>query len=75
LTFASAKLQTLYGELESSWKIQSNTFTLDVTVPPNTSATVHLPFSGQATLNGDAIGGNVFDVSAGKHQFIVLPLE
>jgi alpha-L-rhamnosidase len=75
LTFASAKLQTLYGELESSWAIEDNTFTLNVSVPPNTSATVHLPFSGQATLNGDAIGGNVFDLSAGKHQFIVLPLE
>jgi alpha-L-rhamnosidase len=75
LTFASAKLQTLYGELESSWAIERNTFTLNVNVPPNTSATVQLPVSGEATVNGKAINGTICEVSAGKYQFIVLQLE
>jgi alpha-L-rhamnosidase len=75
LTSASATLQTLYGELESSWAIESNTFTLNVNVPPNTSATVQLPMSGKATVNGNAIDGTICEVSAGKYQFIVLQSE
>jgi alpha-L-rhamnosidase len=36
-----------YGRIESSWRIARDTFTLDVTVPPGTSADVRLP-SGHA---------------------------
>ena len=43
LTQASAKLKTVYGEIASSWKIADGKFHLQVTVPPNTMATLHLP--------------------------------
>jgi alpha-L-rhamnosidase len=34
--------QSLYGEIASWWQLQDGTFTLTVTVPPNTTASVHL---------------------------------
>ncbi len=43
LSHASAKHQSMYGEIESSWKIENETFNLSVTIPPNTTATVVLP--------------------------------
>ena len=33
----------MYGSIESNWKINKNQLTLEVTVPPNTSATVYVP--------------------------------
>ena len=43
LTFVKASHQTPYGLVISSWKREGGTFTLDVTIPPNTTATVTLP--------------------------------
>jgi alpha-L-rhamnosidase len=43
LTFVKASHQTPYGAIISSWKRDGGTFTLDVTIPPNTTATVTLP--------------------------------
>jgi len=33
----------MYGPIESSWKIESDIMTLDVEIPPNTTATVLIP--------------------------------
>jgi alpha-L-rhamnosidase len=43
LTAASATYQSLYGEIVSSWRIEDEQFTLTVTVPANTTATVVIP--------------------------------
>ncbi len=43
LTAASASHSSMYGKIESSWKIEKDNFTLSVTIPPNTRATVVLP--------------------------------
>ncbi len=43
ITHAKATLQTLYGLLSSAWKIEGQTFHLDVIVPANTTATVRVP--------------------------------
>jgi alpha-L-rhamnosidase len=43
LTFANASYQTPYGKLTSNWKIEGDTFILDVEVPANTTATVYVP--------------------------------
>jgi alpha-L-rhamnosidase len=50
LTQAGAELQTPYGLVQSSWKIESGTFSYDVTVPPNTSAEVILPKASDASV-------------------------
>jgi alpha-L-rhamnosidase len=42
LTHAGVTYQSLYGEIASWWQLQDGTFTLTVTVPPNTTASVHL---------------------------------
>jgi alpha-L-rhamnosidase len=43
LTFVKASHQTMYGPLASSWKREKGKVTLDITVPPNTTATVWVP--------------------------------
>ncbi len=42
-TRARATLNTMYGETVSGWEITGGEFRLDVTIPPNTHATVRLP--------------------------------
>jgi len=73
LTQATGTIQTLYGELKSSWAQENDTFTLDVTVPPNTTATIQLPTASDSkiTLNGEEIDGVEHTVDAGQYQFIV----
>lgn len=43
LSSASAKLKSMYGDIESSWMIEEGIFRLAVEVPPNTTAEVLLP--------------------------------
>ena len=55
LTFASTSLETPYGKVSSSWKVQGNEFQLSVVIPPNTSAKVIIPAntSKELLLNGN----------------------
>jgi alpha-L-rhamnosidase len=43
LTWAKATHESPYGTISSAWKIADGRFTLSVTIPPNTTATVVLP--------------------------------
>ncbi len=43
LDFAKAELMTGYGRLASHWQFTDDAFLLDITIPPNTTATVTLP--------------------------------
>ena len=43
LTHASARHHTPYGVAESAWRITDGTITVEVVVPPNTTASVVLP--------------------------------
>jgi alpha-L-rhamnosidase len=45
LTDVSASLESPYGWIQSSWKMENDTFKMAFTIPPNTSATVETPFS------------------------------
>ncbi|GGR28976.1 glycoside hydrolase family 78 protein [Deinococcus ruber] len=56
LTHASARHVTPYGEASSGWRTENGEFVLDVQVPPNTSARVTLPTTGE-----------VFEVGSGVH--------
>ena len=40
ITWAKASTQTMHGRLASHWRMENNRFTLEVTIPPNTTATV-----------------------------------
>ena len=50
LTYARATLNTMYGVTASAWELVDGQFRLDVTVPPNTHATVRLPHATLATV-------------------------
>ena len=43
ITWCRGSHRSLYGTVESSWKIDGGRFILDVTIPANTSATVCIP--------------------------------
>ena len=73
LTHAKATLDSPFGKIESGWKIDGGTLTLDVTIPPNATATVTVPTHDAASIEESggvtATNGNVFDVGAGTYRF------
>jgi alpha-L-rhamnosidase len=43
LDWARAKYDSIHGPIETDWRLDGSTFRLKITIPPNTTATVHLP--------------------------------
>jgi alpha-L-rhamnosidase len=43
VTWARGHYDSIHGRISSDWKMEGNTFTWSVTVPPNTTATLRLP--------------------------------
>ena len=43
LTFANADLQTYYGKVSSHWKQEGGKLTMEVVIPPNTTADIFVP--------------------------------
>lgn len=75
LTWAKGHHDCPYGRIEVSWKREKDQFTLDVSVPPNTTATIMVP--GQyATPDSDecveTMGGTsrIFRIQSGRYRFI-----
>ena len=50
LTFVKASHKCLYGTIRSAWRIENETFIWDVTIPPNTTATVFVPTTDVASV-------------------------
>jgi alpha-L-rhamnosidase len=50
LTFVKASHKSMYGTIATSWKRDAAHFTLEVTIPPNTTALVTLPAKDAATV-------------------------
>ncbi|MBL7199077.1 MAG: glycoside hydrolase family 78 protein [Anaerolineae bacterium] len=59
LSSAAATLETIYGPLGSAWELDEDEFSLQVTVPANTWATVRLPDASlaQVTESGQPLTG------------------
>jgi alpha-L-rhamnosidase len=59
LNHAKAILHSPFGKIESSWDIEEDRFTLEVEVPVNTIAEVHLPYADRASVrvNGRPLAG------------------
>ena len=55
LTFVKASHQSLYGKIATSWKRAPGEFTLAVSIPPNTSATVWVPAKDAASVSESGI--------------------
>ncbi|HFE52698.1 MAG TPA: rhamnosidase [Bacteroidetes bacterium] len=60
LEWASVSHETEYGRLACSWRRRDGKLTLDVTVPPNTTAEVHVPVSDPARARISVDGVAVF---------------
>lgn len=71
LTYAKGSLETNYGLVTSSWKIEKNKFIFDVEVPVNTNATIEFPTNKTETVkeNGAAINAKSKTVGSGKYHF------
>jgi alpha-L-rhamnosidase len=79
LTYVKADYNSLYGLIKSEWKIENNNFQLDIEIPPNTSATVHIPamrsedvFAKKpknAIYTGFENNRAIYEVGSGKHTF------
>ena len=89
-TFAKGAYRSMYGEIVSHWRIEEGTFDWQVTIPPNTTATVYLPATDVAavaegdvaleeapgvTAIGERAGKVVCDVGAGSYRFRVAGYE
>ena len=86
LTWVTAHHDSPYGRIVSAWKRQDDGLQMDVTIPPNTTATVHVPAVdvAQVTESGRPIaeavgvrylrneGGRVvLAVESGRYRFRV----
>lgn len=71
LTSAKGSLETNYGLLSSSWKIENGKFLLDVEVPVNTDATIEFPTNKINTVkeNGSSLNAKTKSVGSGKYHF------
>ncbi|TDD37639.1 rhamnosidase [Nonomuraea terrae] len=54
ITWARTAHRTRHGRVEISWRLEDGGFALDVVVPPNTRAEVHVPASPERVTEGGA---------------------
>lgn len=70
LTYVTCKLNTVRGEVESSWqKAEDGSVTMKVTVPFGASATVIFPLE-SATVNGEAVTTDRITLPSGTYEII-----
>jgi alpha-L-rhamnosidase len=57
LTHAEASFDSIHGKISTKWKQEGGQFSLDVTIPANTTATVELPTTNPSSVleNGQAV--------------------
>ena len=86
LTWARGRHDSIRGRIDIQWKIDGSSFVLELTVPANTAAAVHVP----ATIKASIVEGGgpaekahgvkllrreereaVFEVGSGKYEFVV----
>jgi alpha-L-rhamnosidase len=66
LTHFEASHKGPYGTIVSSWKRTGNSISYTVTIPANSTATLHLPLS---LATGKANAGKFYQLKAGTHHF------
>ena len=82
LTHARAEYDSVRGRISSSWKIEDDRFILKALVPPNTTATVHVPCSDDVSEGGRPVheadgvefvraggGETILAVGSGRYEF------
>ena len=62
LTSAKATHESMYGIIASGWVLEGETLTMEVEVPANTSATIHIPGkTGEISINGEGLEDSAID--------------
>jgi len=51
LSWAAASYDSLFGTIRSSWRRLGSSLELELTIPPNTHATIHLPSTSDARIS------------------------
>jgi alpha-L-rhamnosidase len=51
LTHARGEYDSVRGKIVSAWSIEGDQFNLGIAIPPNTTATVHVPVTGDAGIS------------------------
>ena len=84
MTSAKASYESIHGRIVSDWRLKDGTFTLNVTIPPNTTATVYVPAgsaesvteSGRPAASAEGVsflrmdaGEAVWAVGSGNYRF------
>ena len=85
LTFATGAVESPYGTIRSSWKKEGGKFVWQVTIPSNTTATVHVPATGVPGVSESGKlaeqaagvkflrmenGAAIYEVGSGKYEFV-----
>jgi alpha-L-rhamnosidase len=83
LTHASGAYDSVRGRISSSWKIEDNQFVLETLIPPNITATVHVPSTDDVSEGGRPVdeadgveflraeeGETVLAVGSGRYEFV-----
>jgi alpha-L-rhamnosidase len=80
LTWARVGYHSVAGPVSTAWNITDGRMTLNVTIPPNTRATIHLPGVGGDVLESGApvargkglttMKQGVFDAVSGAYEFV-----
>ncbi len=86
LSWVKASYNSIYGKIESHWSIANGKLTLDVAIPPNTTAVVYVPAKAGARVTesgkpaADSLGvkylrgedgAAVYEVASGRYSFSV----
>jgi alpha-L-rhamnosidase len=84
MTFANGHYDSMYGRIESDWRLENGKLLYSATVPANTTATLYLPATSEKTItesgkSTDAVKGlkfvkyengkAVFELQSGKYEF------
>jgi alpha-L-rhamnosidase len=87
LTYAKAAYDSMYGRIVSHWWVKDDRFAWQVTIPPNTTATVYVPASENAQITEGGMAADeaegmtylrreaeaaVFEVASGTYDFSVI---
>ena len=78
ISWAKASFNSPGGMIHSKWKKENERITLDVTIPPNCTATIYFPSedgrdvkepTGYAKIIGNEKGYTLFEVTGGRYRF------
>ncbi|MFZ9687852.1 MAG: family 78 glycoside hydrolase catalytic domain [Chitinophagaceae bacterium] len=82
LTYASASLETYFGKVSNSWKINGKQIVMETSIPANTSAVIYYPSQREISVNGKKEiseagikflrienGYSVYEVGSGAYRF------